>query len=88
MISVEDALSLILSQIREMGSERVDITSSLGRVIAEDIYARRNNPPWDNSAMDGYALLYADIKGATRDSPAILNVIEDLPAGYKIKVPY
>ncbi|MBI4745775.1 MAG: molybdopterin molybdenumtransferase MoeA, partial [Deltaproteobacteria bacterium] len=76
MISVEDALSLILSQIREMGTERVDITSSLGRVIAEDIYARRNNPPWDNSAMDGYALRHEDIKGATREKPAILKVIE------------
>jgi molybdopterin molybdotransferase len=85
MISVEDALSLILSQIREMGSERVDITSSLGRVIAEDIYARRNNPPWDNSAMDGYAVMNEDIMSATRDNPAILKVIEDLPAGYTAK---
>lgn len=66
MISVEEALSIILSQIGEMGTERVDITSSLGRVIAEDIYARRNNPPWDNSAMDGYALIYSDIKGAAK----------------------
>ena len=85
MISVEDALSLILSQIREMGSERVDITSSLGRVIAEDIYARRNNPPWDNSAMDGYAVMNEDIMSANRENPAILKVIEDLPAGYTAK---
>ena len=85
MISVEGALSLILSQIREMGSERVDITSSLGRVIAEDIYARRNNPPWDNSAMDGYAVMNEDIMSANRENPAILKVIEDLPAGYTAK---
>lgn len=85
MISVEEALSIILSQIGEMGTERVDITSSLGRVIAEDIFARRSNPPWDNSAMDGYALIYSDIKGAAKDTPAILSVIEDLPAGYTAK---
>ncbi len=85
MISVEDALSLILSQIREMGTERVDITSSLGRVIGEDIYARRNNPPWDNSAMDGYAVRFEDIKGAAKENPAVLRVIEDLPAGYTAK---
>ena len=85
MISVEEALSLILSQIREMGSERVDITSSLGRVIAEDIYAKRNNPPWDNSAMDGYAVMNEDIMSANRENPAILKVIEDLPAGYTAK---
>lgn len=85
MISVEDALSLILSQIKAMGTERVDITSSLGRVIAEGIYAKRDNPPWDNSAMDGYAVRYEDIKRATKEKPAILTVIEDLPAGYIAK---
>jgi len=85
MISVEEALSLILSDITEMGTERVDITSSLGRVIAEDVHAKRENPPWDNSAMDGYALRYEDIKGATKDQPALLIVIEDLPAGYTAK---
>jgi len=85
MISVEEALSIILSQIKVMGTERVDITSSLGRVIAEDIYARRDNPPWDNSAMDGYAVRFEDIKGATKENPAVLQVIEDLPAGYVAK---
>ncbi|MEK7851403.1 MAG: molybdopterin molybdenumtransferase MoeA, partial [Deltaproteobacteria bacterium] len=74
MISVEEALSIILSQIKVMGTERVDITSSLGRVIAEDIYARRDNPPWDNSAMDGYAVRFEDIKGATKENPAVLRV--------------
>lgn len=82
MISVEEALSLILSQIKQMGTERVSITSALGRVIAEDVYAKRNNPPWDNSAMDGYAVLFEDIKGATREKPATLKVIEELAAGY------
>lgn len=85
MISVEDALALILSQIRETGSERIDITSSLGRVISENIYARRNNPPFDNSAMDGYAVIYDNIKGATKENPTVFNVIEELPAGYTAK---
>lgn len=85
MIQVEEALSLILSQIKQMGTERVDITSSLGRVIAEDIYARRNNPPWDNSAMDGYAVRYEDIKEASKENPSVLRVIEDLAAGYVAK---
>lgn len=85
MISVEEALSIILSQVKVMGTERVDITSSLGRVIAEDIYAKRDNPPWDNSAMDGYAARFEDIKGAAKENPAVLRVIEDLPAGYVAK---
>lgn len=85
MISVEDALFLILSHIKEMGTERADIASSLGSVIAEDIYSKRNNPPWDNSAMDGYAVRFEDIKGANRESPAVLKVVEELAAGYVAK---
>lgn len=87
MISVEEALSLILSQVKEMGTERLAITSALGRVIAEDVFAKRDNPPWDNSAMDGYALRYEDIRGGTKEKPAVLMVTEDLPAGYTAKKP-
>ena len=87
MISVEKALSLILSEIKEMGTERVDITASLGRVIAENIFSKRDNPPWNNSAMDGYALRYEDIRGGSREKPAVLRVTEDLPAGYTAKNP-
>ncbi|MBI3752788.1 MAG: molybdopterin molybdotransferase MoeA [Deltaproteobacteria bacterium] len=82
MISVEAALELILSEIKPLGMERVDILSSLGRVLGEDIAASVDNPPWDNSAMDGYAVRAIDTRGASRNNPVILKVIEDLPAGY------
>ncbi len=82
MISVEEALGLILENIREIGFEKVDIKEALGRVIAEDIYARRNIPPWDNSAMDGYAVRVNDVEGASKENPAVLKIIESLPAGY------
>lgn len=82
MISVEEALGLILENIREIGFEKVDIKEALGRVIAEDVYARRNIPPWDNSAMDGYAVRVDDVEGASKENPAVLKVIESLPAGY------
>ena len=81
MISVDEALNRILARIQVLGLEKVDIMSSLGRVIGEDILAPRDIPPLDNSAMDGYAVRSTDIKEASRESPVSLKVIEDLPAG-------
>lgn len=81
MISVESALETILKEIRPLGLESTDITSALGRVLGEDITARSSNPPWDNSAMDGYALRAADAKGASNENPVKLSVLYDLPAG-------
>ena len=81
MISVEDALHKILDVFVPLGQEKVNILSSLGRVIGEDIYASRNIPPRDNSAMDGYAVRWEDTRGASKEKPVVLNVIEDIPAG-------
>ncbi|MCP4713817.1 MAG: molybdopterin molybdenumtransferase MoeA, partial [Deltaproteobacteria bacterium] len=82
MIQVEEALREILAHITVLGTERVALSDGLGRVLAEDVSATLNVPPCDNSAMDGYALRYADIEGASQSSPARLKVIGDLPAGY------
>ncbi|UCD71637.1 MAG: molybdopterin molybdotransferase MoeA [Syntrophobacterales bacterium] len=81
MISVDEAMNRILARIHVLGLEKVDIISSLGRVLGEDIVAPRDIPPIDNSAMDGYAIRSVDIKGASRESPVFLKVIEELPAG-------
>jgi len=85
MISVEAALEIILSEIKPLGMERVNILSAMGRVLGEDIVADTNNPPWDNSAMDGYAVRAVDTKEASKDQPVTLQIIEDLPAGYVAK---
>ncbi len=81
MITVDEALSKILSHIHPLGFEKVSILDALERVIGEDIYARRNIPPLDNSAMDGYALRVEDVQNASQEHPIRLEVIEDLPAG-------
>ncbi|MFQ5466332.1 MAG: molybdopterin molybdenumtransferase MoeA, partial [Thermodesulfobacteriota bacterium] len=60
MISVTEALDIILDETGPLGRETVDISSALGRVVAEEIKAPRANPPWDNSAMDGYAVRRED----------------------------
>lgn len=81
MISVESAVEIILKEIKPLGVESLDIMSAMGRVLGEDIIAARNNPPWNNSAMDGYALRADDTKTAP-DSPITLKVVYDLPAGH------
>ncbi len=85
MISVVEARDAILNRIRPVGVERVDIVSARGRVLAEDVHATRNQPPWDNSAMDGYAVRSADTIPLSPDTPAELEIVEDLPAGYVAK---
>ncbi|MFQ5736785.1 MAG: gephyrin-like molybdotransferase Glp [Thermodesulfobacteriota bacterium] len=81
MITVENAIETILDEIRPLGLESTDILSALGRVLGQDVRAARPNPPWDNSAMDGYALIASDTKGASEANPVALQVIYDLPAG-------
>lgn len=81
MITVEEALNRILETIVPLPLEKVNILEALGRVIGEDVYAGRNIPPKDNSAMDGYAIKWQDTFGASKNHPAILTVIEDIPAG-------
>jgi len=82
LTSLEDALKTVLGAVSVLGAEKVSLLDALGRVLAEDIIALRDNPPWDNSAMDGFAVRHEDIKQAHAvTTPTILKVIEDVPAG-------
>lgn len=84
MISVEKALRTILARFSPLSPEKINILDALNRVIGEDVYAPRSIPPADNSAMDGYAVRCIDTKDATKKTPVIFKIIEDIPAG---KVP-
>jgi molybdopterin molybdotransferase len=77
MISVEEARARLLAPLRPLGAEQVALTDALGRVLAEDVAARRTQPPWDVSAMDGYAVRAADVARV----PARLSVVGAVPAG-------
>ena len=81
MISVEEALQIVLNTCRPMGLEKVDLLEAAGRVIGEDVYAKRNIPSEANSAKDGYAVQAADTKGVRASKPVELRVIETIPAG-------
>ena len=81
MLTVEEARAAVLERIRPLGPERVALTEALGRVLAADVAAPYDNPPHDNSAMDGFAVRFADTAPATEATPVTLPVIEDIPAG-------
>src|SRR2546423_2293900 len=77
MLTVEEALRQILARARVLEAESVDVTSALGRILAEPIVSGREIPPWANSSMDGYAVRTSD----TRGGPAPLRVVGRIAAG-------
>lgn len=82
LLSVEAARDRILAVIPDaLSSERVSPLGGLGRVLAEAVIASTDLPPWDNSAMDGYAVRSADVAGATEDRPIRLRIVGEAPAG-------
>ncbi len=74
MIPFEKAQSIVLENARFVGAERVDFRQSLNRVLAEDVVSDIDMPPFDKSAMDGYACRKKDL-----EKP--LKVIETIAAG-------
>ncbi len=81
MISVEEARQRVLERIEPLPAERVDLLASLGRVLAEDVVSDIDVAPFDNSAMDGYAVRAADVADASEERPVRLAVVEHIPAG-------
>ncbi|MFQ5873097.1 MAG: gephyrin-like molybdotransferase Glp [Dehalococcoidia bacterium] len=80
-LTVEEALEKILGYVDVLEPEEVPILECLGRVLVEDVVSSINIPPLDNTAMDGYAVRWEDIRNASQSSPISLKVVEELPAG-------
>lgn len=77
-----EAQKVVLDAAPVLGLEKISILEALGRVLGEEIVAERDNPPWDNSAMDGFAVRWEDIRQEQAiQKPVTLSVIEDVPAG-------
>jgi molybdopterin molybdotransferase len=81
LLSVDQALQRIMQTIQPLTAETVDLLSALGRVLADDIMAESNVPPFPNSSMDGFAVRAQDITQASKDNPVALKVAMDIPAG-------
>jgi len=80
--SVEEARAAVLAAVdAPLGEEVVAVDAALGRVLSREVIAAVTLPPWDNSAMDGYAIRAADVTGAAEDAPIRLEVVGEVPAG-------
>ncbi len=77
LLSVEEALQLVLAHAERLPAEQVPLAAADGRVLAEDLKALRTQPPADLSAMDGYAVRSSDVTKA----PVRLKVIGEVAAG-------
>ena len=77
MISVEEALSRLLEPLEPLPPEQISLADGLGRVLAEDVAARRTQPPFAVSAMDGYAVRAEDLAKI----PVELRIVAEVPAG-------
>jgi molybdopterin molybdotransferase len=77
VISVEEALSRLLEPLTALPPEQISLVDGLGRVLAEDVAARRTQPPFAVSAMDGYAVRAEDLAHI----PVELRIVAEVPAG-------
>ena len=87
MISVREALELVLQNLPRVGTEQIALPASLGRVLGDAVQATRDVPPFRNAAMDGYAVRAADVAGATADHAVRLRVLEVVGAGSLPRLP-
>ncbi len=85
MLSVEEARQQMLESIPVLPTEKRGILECSGYVLAEELHAKENIPPFDNSAMDGFAVRSTDVKDATEENPTVLSVVETIAAGYAPK---
>ena len=83
-ISWQEARDLLLSLVKAAETEDVPLEECAGRVLAFDLAASGDVPPFDRSAYDGYAMRSQDLEGAGGDRPVTLRITETVPAG---KVP-
>jgi len=87
MISVDEALKQIMNEVGPLNSEERPLGEALGRTLAEKIVASFSLPPFDNSAMDGYAIRTSDVAEANAERPVWLKVIGEVPAGSLFEKP-
>ena len=81
MLPWEEARNNVLLGVTEMPAEVVSVKDARGRYLAEDVIAQEAMPPFDNSAMDGFAVRTQDLESAAEDQPHPLTVIDTLGAG-------
>lgn len=87
VVSMEEAIRITQDKFSsyETGTERLNISDCLGRVLAEDIVSNENIPPFDRSTVDGYAVLSSDTFGAGESMPSMLSLTGEILMGKEAK---
>jgi molybdopterin molybdotransferase len=84
MLPVSQAEQIIIDLVRPLSeTESINLTLATGRILATEIVSRLDFPHWDNSAMDGYAVKFADVRSSSSKHPVTLEVVAEIPAGYQ-----
>lgn len=85
MLPVSHAEEIIFDLVQPLDSQRdtevVTLLTAIDRILAAPVTSHLDFPHWDNSAMDGYAVRYQDVKHCSEDNPCVLEVVEEIPAG-------
>ena len=85
MLSVQQAEEIIFKRVQPLDAlldaEVVDLLAAFDRILAMPVTSDLDFPHWDNSAMDGYAVRYADVEGCSASQPAVLEIVEEIAAG-------
>jgi molybdopterin molybdotransferase len=77
LLSVQEAKKIILAAFEPLNAVSVELPHAANLILAEDIHATTDLPPFSNSSMDGFAVIASDLK----NTPARLKIIADIPAG-------
>lgn len=90
MLPVTQAEALILNLASSLAThslnqntEVLDLISASGRILAIAVTSALDFPHWDNSAMDGFAVRFADVQSCSTERPVTLEIVEEIPAGYQ-----
>ena len=90
MLSVKDAETIIFNAVQPLNQERdieiVDLLTAFQRILATPVISSLDFPHWDNSAMDGFAVRYEDVQNSNSENPTILEIVEEIPAGYQPQI--
>lgn len=81
MLDLETAVAQVLATLPAPQTERIPLAAAAGRILAAPLVAPLDLPPFDNSAMDGYAVRAADVQGAKPEVPVRLRLHARIPAG-------
>jgi molybdopterin molybdotransferase len=81
LITLHEALEHLFTAVQPLGTERVALSQAVDRTLAEEVTAVVDLPPFDNSAMDGFAVKAEDVGTASKDNPVLLNVHHQVRAG-------